>query len=1696
MENQRFHGEHSNFCLNVDIENMETSNTEAGSLGTGDPDRDINPEEEVFKKRAVVAGEAFEIPKINGVNDDDNDKGSRTVQSETCFDIGDDLDENCIKGLSSTLQIPDLEALGQNEKSHSMKSRLKVQSPEESVTLQGARLTVLNAVKTEFHLNNEGTKLKELLSQMDFSGNLSNSWDQGTHSKLPIFPDLKEEKELFSFHLAACNEQVTGKRVGETHASDRVSNEEQSEQSAVTLNVVNQYKVSSESEVRVSREGSSYCRSPYVREIKAKETDFREKLIVSGGPSESPKQNCDNDKTGSRTILIKPCSVVLKDLRDELKEKCEDSLISVDIETESLKMQNERQASFSDLLEVPLHDVLDNNDVKNQNKIIKIQNINALLENEKLNNTEKKEIKSPEEVVTSRGPNSMDTKIHHNSEETQGEGSFTQMDSPDLSDMIEEGIFSRLSLVEKEYKSSAINLFNVEEEGSRAKRLQSDSCPLSNMTPEVQKEKNREVITPVPKFRKLWNNPVKQLEREEISYRYLVMNPNRKGFNSRLSRRLFTSNISQSSRIILAPGNTMPTEDLQGIPVEGTSTYLSVNKTENVFGEGKSHNRSLLPDESDSSEHIHVTICEPSCISPPVVEKFEANQKGELLSAMKNHVPRVESLVQYFLDESAEEVSQGQFNVEEQISLNQGNFKSNNESDDSSWFLMEIAEDLDNVDVTNVPDGQNKAVQEETRGEDLNPSKVTLQSQSMEVPVSERHKAESHSRSDDINKIKHNGIKKSTALCCLESDRDGQISCVEKKVALDSAKETCLTGEEEGPLVHQSHGVQIVYYKMSGPVVGLLGVPSKACKPRRLQRLVELEDSSDDETCVCCQPPKKMSRPVLGVSSSKACKPCKMRRVEELEDLSDDVYADFQVTQEIKDSDYHPTLYKKEMKQLLKPYAAHVLWQKPLNSHYSNEKRRRGRRPTSKEASASVHSLQLSEEQSRIKVVDSLRGMLQKRLEESPHLDVHEDMILRLANNVEKEIFNLFLCVDQRYKNKYRSLLFNLKAPKNKLLFHQVVLGEVSPQCLVQMNSLEMAPKELAEWRAKESKHVLEMIEKQEREPPRRCPTKLTHKGEIEIHREVDEDFTLEDLYGSVLCMDKKRISQPAAESKRDTTDQHRSHLLDLDCLICTGRMAPDGERGFNPLQSKSTSKKKAEDSSRRLHSSSVYSDKERKHLEKDRPASTGVLKKNLRLQKQVKDTVLWEGFIQMFSIKQFVAKAYPVSGYGTYLIQVLPELIQSRGCILPEDVWDYLESIWPAEAKEMSMIQFCPAMTKDFRIYNMLYSYLNNKQRYGIVDSNQMEMFMVPLPAFQPVPAKFHPLGGPGLDANHSCLLLGLILPKKVSGDPSTSSTGPSLLRETKRKTVTFKNNLVTKCFSPPLDSSGSTKLAEPFQQVPSRAFTGKRLSRNEYPPAVSHSQEPLTNNNMFALNTAVGEVVNGGICHAVSSSHCQNRKEETDQSMQDCAFHSLSNFPWMVGQSYSMAQESLGRQHNMTGGHTETYLADAGPAASQNWNHGPLSSCSLCSHECGGNVALDANMLGIQQLSGIFYPGVTSSGGVSQVPSVPHLVSHEPSATSDLQNHAATGDSSPAVPVEETLSLIQHLEALVQLNSQIQNQTLFSLSSLDLSAVLQAAAPGETQIVGGSAFPPVQQESGVYPQSQLTLPPFGGPVYPPSDC
>ena len=58
-------------------------------------------------------------------------------------------------------------------------------------------------------------------------------------------------------------------------------------------------------------------------------------------------------------------------------------------------------------------------------------------------------------------------------------------------------------------------------------------------------------------------------------------------------------------------------------------------------------------------------------------------------------------------------------------------------------------------------------------------------------------------------------------------------------------------------------------------------------------------------------------------------------------------------------------------------------------------------------------------------------------MSDSDDLNMSESEVGKLAVTIEKEMFNLCLSTDSKYKNKYRSLMFNLKDPKNK----------VSPQC-------------------------------------------------------------------------------------------------------------------------------------------------------------------------------------------------------------------------------------------------------------------------------------------------------------------------------------------------------------------------------------------------------------------------------------------------------------------------------------------------------------------------------------------------------------------------------------------------------------------------------------------------------------------------
>ncbi len=85
---------------------------------------------------------------------------------------------------------------------------------------------------------------------------------------------------------------------------------------------------------------------------------------------------------------------------------------------------------------------------------------------------------------------------------------------------------------------------------------------------------------------------------------------------------------------------------------------------------------------------------------------------------------------------------------------------------------------------------------------------------------------------------------------------------------------------------------------------------------------------------------------------------------------------------------------------------------------------------------------------------------------------VTQSAVEAIAHDIEEKLFNLNQDINPKYKNKYRSLIFNLKDSKNQGLFRKVLTKEIGSRELVRMSSEKLASKELAAWRESTLKKV------------------------------------------------------------------------------------------------------------------------------------------------------------------------------------------------------------------------------------------------------------------------------------------------------------------------------------------------------------------------------------------------------------------------------------------------------------------------------------------------------------------------------------------------------------------------------------------------------------------------------------------------
>ncbi|KAL9258541.1 PHD finger protein 3-like protein [Drosera capensis] len=115
-----------------------------------------------------------------------------------------------------------------------------------------------------------------------------------------------------------------------------------------------------------------------------------------------------------------------------------------------------------------------------------------------------------------------------------------------------------------------------------------------------------------------------------------------------------------------------------------------------------------------------------------------------------------------------------------------------------------------------------------------------------------------------------------------------------------------------------------------------------------------------------------------------------------------------------------------------------------------------------------------------------------------------------VALDIEVELFKLFGGVNKKYKEKGRSLLFNLKDRNNPDLRERVMSGEISPERLCSMTAEELASKELSQWRIAKAEELAQMKVLPDVEVDIRRLVKKTHKGDIQVEFEQDVASSLD----------------------------------------------------------------------------------------------------------------------------------------------------------------------------------------------------------------------------------------------------------------------------------------------------------------------------------------------------------------------------------------------------------------------------------------------------------------------------------------------------------------------------------------------------------------------------------------------------------
>ncbi|KAG5359998.1 Transcription factor BYE1 [Yarrowia sp. C11] len=353
-----------------------------------------------------------------------------------------------------------------------------------------------------------------------------------------------------------------------------------------------------------------------------------------------------------------------------------------------------------------------------------------------------------------------------------------------------------------------------------------------------------------------------------------------------------------------------------------------------------------------------------------------------------------------------------------------------------------------------------------------------------------------------------------------------------------------------------------------------------------------------------------------------------------------------------------------------------------------------------------------------------------------------EDFCETLALTIEQELYDAYGTVEpeigSNYRDKFRTLSFNLRDSKNETLRIRVMTGQVTPRTLVAMSSEEMMNPELQklaeEVRAEAIRDSVLVVD----EAPR---LRRTHKGE-EIVGEYEDYIDNVDL---ALKMEKQRDGdgKEAAEARkqldRAVDDIHKEGEVDTDAKAASqspkmsiSPIVPKWKRDIDLAQGESDHEHDHEhDSDHEDKVNDILGDVTREAREAETDDWTTISEAPF----------VWSGAVPMAGLDKTMCTAFslgsssvhfdPNVSWGSIFYASKPLTIEGRLDKVKAD--PYLSKVLGAGTRDVAAFCLLPSDSSevDREAYYKLYEYFHSRSKYGVIHNRSTmvkDAYLIPL--------------------------------------------------------------------------------------------------------------------------------------------------------------------------------------------------------------------------------------------------------------------------------------------------------------------------------------------------------------------------------